>query len=461
MNFDGIEKFLGELIEQAARNASNYYETPPPKKGKKGRIVIGGLIVAHLTLLYYLAGFQDIITPDGYYYCAWAVDSVFPVGYPAMIRFFRLLISDSQTAGTIVSILAMCGSTVLVYLLARRFMSQGWSIGCAIVFALTPISLRVGVLVLSEAQYVFFTLLAFYFFERKNLLCGIFAGLAFVTRPEAVVFFMAILTFYVVKHRQLPVSMVGAFIAIALLASTSLWLYGSDFALTRKTAHVYGLSTIIQNYPANLVSESELVLKWYGIPLVLLFLLSAWKNPSYLLLGCVQFLGYPLFSGLSGTWRFVFPFLPFVVISTFIFLSKVRKGVALTLIGLILIGFLGTYEYAILPEEPFVELKYAGIALKPHVNEQTVLMGKKSYTAFYAGLATKQFLDIPNVGIDELHRYAKAQGVTHLVVSRRVMQIFRPQLMGLFDAKQCEGRFGTIWTMYPRTDYEVVLLRPL
>ena len=86
------------------------------------------LLLVYFGLLYYLSGFQEVITPDGFYYCAWTVDSVFPVGYAAMIWLFHLIIPDVQLAATLVSMLAMCGSTVVTYLIARHSLSQWWSV---------------------------------------------------------------------------------------------------------------------------------------------------------------------------------------------------------------------------------------------------------------------------------------------------------------------------------------------
>lgn len=414
------------------------------------------LLVPYFALLWYLSSFQEVITGDGYYYCVWTVNSVFPVVYPALIWLFRPVIPDPQVAGTIVSMLAMCGNVLLVYLLAKRFMSDRWAFVTAVLFALTPISLRSGVLVMSEATYLFFVLLSFYYFERKHLLFGLFSALAFLTRPEAIVFFSALVVYRFIKHREIAeiAWMVGTFLTVVLLSSTSLWIAGGDFALTRKVTLLSGMDS----FP-KLVEECEFASMGFGWPLIILFLIAAWKQPNFLLIGLLQFAIFPLFSGLSGTWRFVFPYLPFILIITTAYLANIRWVDAFVGVTLIVVSFFLTRDHVIRPDEPYLELKYAGLALKPYVNEQTVLMGKKSCTAFYAGLATAQFVHIPNnVSLAELYRQAK--GVTHIVVSLRATAFFHPQLLRLFNpAVKLEGGFELFARLYPGTDYEILIFR--
>ena len=450
-----MKRLFGELMEQAARNASCYYDNIPKPRWNRW----GLLVIPYLALLWYLSAFQEVITGDGYYYCAWTVHSTFPVVYPGLIWIFRFVIPDAQTAGTVVSMVAMCGNVMLVYLLAKRFMSDRWAFVTALLFALTPISLRSGVLVMSEATYLFFVLLSFYFFQRRDVLFGLFAGLAFLTRPEAAVFFGALVIFHFIKHRKVSdvAWMVGVFSVIVLLSSTVSWLAGASFVLTRKAMELTNTGYKLE-YFANLWSECETLVRCFGAPLAVLFLFAVWKKPLFLLLACVQFFLFPLLSGFPNDWRFIFPYLPFVLIVTIAYLASIKQAYAIVAVVLIVIGFLPTLDYATRLDEPFTELKYAGIALKPYVNEQTILMGKKSYTAFYAGLGTKQFIHIPNVSLAELHSQAKLRGVTYLVASRRVMQIFHPQLIGLFDSVQCAGKFIPFGRMCPGTGHEVIIL---
>jgi predicted membrane-bound dolichyl-phosphate-mannose-protein mannosyltransferase len=56
------------------------------------------------------------------------------------------------------------------------------------VYGICPLALRLGIDVLSESTYVFFIVLFFlWFVDRRYLLAGVAIGMAYVTRPEAVV----------------------------------------------------------------------------------------------------------------------------------------------------------------------------------------------------------------------------------------------------------------------------------
>jgi len=157
--------------------------------------------------------------------------------------------------------------------------------------------------------------------------------------------------------------------------------------------------------------------------------------------------------------RFVFPYIPFLAVLAVIALDQYVKSAFKYLLAMaLLFRTIGAFEFVRSPAEPFPELKPAGEVLRPYVNAKSLIIDKKPYTTFYAGLSPSQFYETPNVSIEGLHSLARNVKATHLVLAYRPTAIFRPQLMALrtlAGQQQYIALYGALFVIYPGTEYEV------
>ena len=114
------------------------YNITDKLRDKQLLIILG--VVCLLSRLPFLKTFE-LVAYDGTYYLNQAktlfsghMAGSFPVGYPFLVRLFHLFLRDYQLAGMVVAFVAAAGSTVVVFLLARRYISRE----LAFLAALTP-----------------------------------------------------------------------------------------------------------------------------------------------------------------------------------------------------------------------------------------------------------------------------------------------------------------------------------
>jgi hypothetical protein len=468
---------------------------------KKKWCVLGILNTALFIVLYNVKEFHLLPSWDGVYYVDYTFDSVFPPGYPAVIFLMRLFTSDPVLAARFCSMFFLCGCVTVTYFFALRYVRPSWAFLAAIVVASNPLSLRLGVETLSETTYVFFTLLSFFIlalgWDQKSSwkvfsFAGLSAGYAYVTRPEALVFIISVcVLFALVKRDWVKLSAFTMGVCLIILATSVLgYAETGKFSLTKKTSNFRILDptdwrkneqtklvvrkeptlqeiaiSTMQNYGINLSREIDYASIYVGLPLGLLGLYGWARKRAFFWTAQVQFFVYPIFTALALQERFVFPYIPFLAIFAVIgmqdYISSVFKYVLA--VGL-LVGTISAYDFVRSPAEPFPELKAAGEILKSHVDKHSLVIDKKPYTAFYAGLKPSQFYETPNVSVEDLHKFAKQLGATHLVLAYRPTAVFRPQLMTLLTpvGQQLNiDLFKPLFSIYQGTEYEVTIFNIL
>jgi hypothetical protein len=464
---------------------------------KHQRVLLAIISSILLATLWQLKQYQDLPTWDGVYYIRYSLASVFPPGYPFAIAVFKLFTGDGILAARLVSMIFLCGIVVVTYLLARCYTSPRWAMVAALIVAINPLSLRLGVETMSEATYVFFELLSFYCvakgWEQDRgakyfSLAGLSAAYAYITRPEAIVFAGALMVLYAISKRRWNnvVFFVGAFAAVILVTASIGYAATGTFVLTKKasnfrivdpvdwwkneqmkrairSAPTTGeiIESVFRNYGTNFVLESKDLATYIGVPIVLLALYGLIKRRIILWAAMLEYFLFPVFSGLALRERFVFPYLPFLVVLSIIALSGLRSfGLRVAVTVLLFFSAFAGYGFVKSSSDPFFELKTAGQLMRPYVNDSSLVVDKKPYTAFYAGLRADQFLEIPNETLDNLYAFSIQNKVTHLVLSYRLAQIFRPQLLLLFDPqaqKALAKKFPVLLTCYQGTEYQVTV----
>ena len=160
---------------------------------KTERIIVGIFIVIAFIIRSQIIEYHSFVSWDGTNYVNYFRDAdwqhVFPPGYPIFIELFRFFISDGVLAAQWVSIVFSCLLIIPLFYLARHFLSSHLALLVTVLASFNPLMLRNGVVSLSEMQYIFFVISAFYFYYKKlPLWFGLSCGLAYLTRPEALVF---------------------------------------------------------------------------------------------------------------------------------------------------------------------------------------------------------------------------------------------------------------------------------
>lgn len=123
----------------------------------------------------------------------------------------------------------------LLFLIAKRFMSERLALASAAFYSLDILTFIHGGTLLLDAPSLFFALLSLELYFRKEWLrCGVAFGLLLLCREMGVFYLLAVLIFHVVKNRA-EVSIVGlkkglAFLLIIGLVSLGgLWIYDATY----------------------------------------------------------------------------------------------------------------------------------------------------------------------------------------------------------------------------------------
>ena len=165
---------------------------------------------------------------------------MFPPLFPFLIAALTLVTHDAEYAGRLVSVLLGTLLTVPVYFIGRHLYSRPVALLSATLIACHPLLINFSATLYCETTYVTLLLTAVYWslraFQRQNAgsfaAGGLFFGLAYLTRPEAMVypFVVVVLAFLWsrIRERQFHLSATLWMPAISLLLAIPyiLWLHG-------------------------------------------------------------------------------------------------------------------------------------------------------------------------------------------------------------------------------------------
>ncbi len=177
-----------------------------------------------------------------------ALGNVFSPMYPVFIGLFHLMIPDLELSGRLVSLVSGMLVVYLSYLFARRLMGSGAkALLVAFLIAFQPHLVRYSGQVLSESlATLLFTLTAFCFYigwqenRRSSLaLSGFCLVLAYLTRPEYLVYFAPLVLLLLWKRRitdvvvlLLPFCILGCLYIGYLHIETGLWIVSKKATLS-------------------------------------------------------------------------------------------------------------------------------------------------------------------------------------------------------------------------------------
>lgn len=410
----------------------------------------------------------DLVEYDGTYYiniaksllAGSARSSVFPVGYPAFISLFIPLVRDGVRAAQLVSFLAGIGSVIVVYRLALRFVERSYAFIACLVFAVTPLFIRLSMTTLSESIYLFWVLLALLYFAKENdLRTGLSIGLASVTRPEALGIFGILCILRLRMPRRLLVIFAGFIIPYAanvavqsvaadrLVLITKMNLFGTSAEDWKQREELLEFSgkervldeivkgreerSIIGDYINRMPRDLFSLLRHATPVVVLLALFALYRRRSFLLAGFVPLLFFPFFTFRTEP-RFVFPYIPILILYSAIGISSIEKRRMRTVLTVLLLasavsGVVLNRDQLTQPvSDGFQWAKEVGRSLEDRVEPGDKIADRKPYFAFYAG---GEYFEIPVAPINQTLEHLASNGVSYLVLHPPTIQMMRPQLL--------------------------------
>ncbi len=430
--------------------------TKPGWKGTTEGLLVGAVCAVSLAVRLYALQFQTLVNWDGAFYINYFHDRtwqlVFPPGYPLVIELFRLIVPDGVRAAQLVSLAAGAILPVPLYYLGRKFMRPLPALLTAALVILNPIFIRFSVVTMSESLFVLLNVaMVLFFLNRRPVLFGLAAGLAYLTRPEGLLTAGILIAVDLIRRRDWKFAgLFGASCLVLLLpyviyvkAETGTWTlspktmnfrvreasWRANVARESSSTPAPTLSERASSslglYPARALAYTGLLLRFGGVPLMLLSLFGIVRFRNILLAGLPMLLILPVF-GLDPADRFIMPYLPFLALFAMMALGISKRAFVVPAGALLmLLGFAPQAAYAVEPEEGITEFCTAGMAMRPITRPTDIFVDRKPYTAFYAG---GRYAEMPNDPVDSILAFSRRIDAKYLVVSARVVRVFRPQL---------------------------------
>ncbi len=178
------------------------------------------------------------------------IERNFPPGWPLILAPFTLAFPKNYDALKIVSLVLWLASIFFVYkLFSKRLTTPYLEILTALV-ALNPLLIGTSVTVMSESAYLFFSLLALFFFDKMD------------KKQISLLLLVALLAFYIQQIRTIGISLTASLLIILFLArrfkelGLSIILFVVGFALQSWLNLRNGGTVISSGYEAQVLSGS-------------------------------------------------------------------------------------------------------------------------------------------------------------------------------------------------------------
>ena len=428
-------------------------------------------------------------------------------GYPLLIALASAIVPGRLDPGRWVALLASLGTIALTHAVARRTLGPMSAFLAALAMALHPLAVVYGGVVMTEAPFLAVVWLGLWLVGgRRAFAGGLALGLSYWIRPEAAVIVPATALLMRARPRARLFVLAGAVLAllpylVLLRAETGHWSLSPKSALVRPAFaserdaewHTGGASAIpahaapgllsrlretaptwAHSYSPTLAKHVRRLLEAWPLPLLALSLLGLARRDAWderlAPLACL--LVIPLLTA-PPDLRFAHLYLPTLVIlaaagGARLLAWRVPGRDALAPLALALLALLVLAGGVLLArgpamtlalhfdDGPMTTLAGAGERLKREGRANALVMDRKAYVPFYAGM---RHIQLPDDDLDTILAYAKAQGVDYLVVEEYVAMTLRPQLKPLLDARALahEHRVRLLFALHPAADEGVAV----
>lgn len=409
-------------------------------------------------------------------------------GYPLLVAIASAALPGRELPGRAVSVLCGVLLVALIYGLARRRLPPAASALAALLVALHPLIAVYSGAIMSESAFALFLLAGLFAVTAgRALLAGLVLGFAFVIRPEAALVAPLAALLGLRGGRAwlrfaLGASLVLLGYAAFLRAELGVWTVTPKTFLVRAPAETpsafeyraedaapatprpgtaprlaAAAPALFRHAPRVAARYLSLLVAGWPWPLLILSVIGligaprAWLAPLALLPGLalvplqqeMRFL-IPVFGALAlfaafGAWRLVG------------WARGARRG-AIALAALaVLAGVAMTWrgdagsQARRFDDGPMDAYRAAGAWLGRNGRAGAVVMDRKAYVPFFAGMSHVQLGDDP---YDTIVETARASAVDYLVVEEFVADAFRPQLRPLLDDRAFRERETRLRALY-------------
>jgi len=455
----------------------------PPSDQPRSRLALFSLglaLLVGLLLRLWLAGLNAGITMDSPRYVGMAeaiaqgerMPGPAHHGYPALIAVTALAVSGREWPGRVVSLVAGMAVLLLVHALARRTLSPGWATLAVWLVALHPLAAVYSGAIMTES-----TVLALFYGSlllietRRFGLGGTLLGASYVVRPDALALALFAVLFSGGGRRGALWVLAGFAVVLIPYLGYLRWERGT-WMLTPKTVLVrpafeakgeaewrvgasrdtdegpralgdrirWAAPSIARHYRPGLQRHLALLRRAWPWPWVALSVAGwvVWRRallaPIFLVV-VLPLLTVPfearfslllvpalaVFAANGGSWL------------TARLAARVPRvsswGVAIAAFGAwwVWSGPIGL-QARYFDDGPMAQMREAGAWLADHARPGTVVMDRKAYVPFFAGL---EHIQLPNDDYDTILDFARRSGADFLVVEEYVVATLRPQLLRL------------------------------
>ena len=283
-----------------------------------------------------------------------------PLLWPCMLGFFWKLGGDPILWGKVLQTLFSLGSIFLVYRIGAQVFNKRVGFLSAAFLSFSPTYFTWGNYLYTGIPSTFLGLVAVYLLlGNKRLLCGIFAGLAFMTRFLQLILFIPLLLAHIFRCRGKDgvfklVRFLGGFLVIfAVFIVSNLIMYGDaffPFATARKVLGAYSVLWYHGSwyYIVQLLTKENFCLVFYLLGIF--FILKKDRNLktfTILLLGILFFLS--INTSRMQILRYVISALPYLyLVSAYALIEvydHIKKYRAAAMAVYVLIASLAFFEY--------------------------------------------------------------------------------------------------------------------
>jgi len=393
-------------------------------------------------------------------------------GYPALVALAGLVLPGRELPGRAVSMLAGLALVVLVYLVARRSVPVWAATLAAALVALHPLLAVYSGPIMTETTFLAVLFLGLLALQcGRPLLAGLGLGLAYTVRPEALVAAAGALALGRSGWRGTGLLAVGFALVAAPYIGYLSWERGA-FTLTPKDALVHppasGLAAewrvgdathpvqeprrslperirwaapgIAGRYLPNLALHLARLIEAWPWPLMVLSLLGLVLGPGPVAAPLLQILVIPML-GVAPEPRFAMLYLPSLAVLAAVGAQACvarlprRRAVALAaLAGAALSGMVWVWcgpaaRLALFFDDgPMAEMRAAGEWLRANGRPDEIVVDRKAYVPFFAGM---RHIQLPDDDYDTIIEYARRSGARYLVLEEYVVESLRRQLLPL------------------------------
>jgi hypothetical protein len=398
-------------------------------------------------------------------------------GYPAAIALAGLVLPGRELPGRAVSMLAGLALVALVYRVARRAAPPWAAAMAAGLVALHPLLAVYSGPIMTESTFLGLLFAALLVLEQGHpLAAGLTLGLSYVVRPEGLVAAAGAMLFGRLGGRGTARLAAGFVLIAASYVGYLSWERGT-FTLTPKEALVHapadgraaewrvGNPSPVASQPAPTLAErvreaapgiyarylprlgahlARLIEAWPW-PLLILSLVGLVMRPGPVAAPLLQLLVIPTLA-VAPEARFAMLYLPSLAVfaaagaeACAVRAVRWRRAAIAATAGAALAGVVWFWSGPAarlalhFDDGPIPEMRAAGAWLRANGSPGEVVIDRKAYVPFFAGM---RHIQLPNDDYETLVEYACRSGARYLVIEEYVAESMRPQLLPLLaDAR--------------------------